>query len=163
LPDRTKCIPEIVMKRLIWLSARKLATEDGGTGTKFELMIVVTQCEPPQLSADQINSPDLCDFVNRLNHFLQLLSASFMLARRVCRLHDTIIRLRYMERLFMVLLRSNKKSAIKVTVLNLLRYLRCLQKVPEHRIPLHNILDHPTFSEKFSEGDVRNWFESQRE
>ena len=47
------------------MSLRKLAAEDGGDCTKFELMIVVTQCEPPQLTADQINSPHFCNFVNR--------------------------------------------------------------------------------------------------
>lgn len=38
--------------------------EDGGTGTRFELMIAVTMEQAPQLSTSQINSQPFCDFVN---------------------------------------------------------------------------------------------------
>ena len=51
--------------KIIEISFRKLALEDNETCSKFELMIVVTQCEPPQLDTTQINSPHFCDFVNR--------------------------------------------------------------------------------------------------
>ncbi|KAL5254648.1 hypothetical protein ACHWQZ_G014173 [Mnemiopsis leidyi] len=82
---------------------RKEATAEDGTCTKFELMIVVTQSDPPQLFTDQIDSPHFCDFVNR-----------------------------------------------------------CLQKNPEDRIPLENIFQHPVFSQKFTEQEVKDWFEPQR-